>query len=41
MASALNDNQYLIAGGSNDRKLQDAVIVDQNNPNRVEVADIG
>ena len=39
MASALNDNQFLIAGGFGGG--QDAVIVDEASMNQQRVADIG
>ena len=42
MASALNDNQFLIAGGYDGKRiLNDAVIVDEACSNLQKVADIG
>ena len=41
MASALNGNQFLIAGGYAGGNLRDAVIVDEASMNQQRVADIG
>ena len=41
MASALNGNQFLIAGGYAGGNLRDAVIVDEASMNCQNVADIG